>query len=229
MDGGRVATERKHGGSARLTPVTVVDYGRGNLFSIGQALRHLGAAPDLTDDPAAVASASRIILPGVGAFGDAMESLRRRDLAAPLREAAARGTPLLGICLGMQMFTTASEEFGRHEGLNLVPGTVRRMPDAPDGPSSVRIPNVGWRRLDPRPASPLAMSGLADAMVYFVHSYALWPDDPVHVEATTDVNGTAVPAACRNGSIVGWQFHPEKSGPAGLALLGWFLGLESDT
>ena len=205
--------------------VTVVDYGRGNLYSIGQALRHLGATPDLSDDPATVAAADLIILPGVGAFGDAMDQLRRRDLVRPLQDAAARGTPILGICLGMQMFATLSEEYGRHEGLGLVPGTVRRMPDAPEGPGTVRIPNVGWRRLDPRPDGSLAGSGLADEVVYFVHSYALWPDDLTHIEATTDVNGVAVPAAVRCGSVLGWQFHPEKSGPAGLALLGWFLAM----
>jgi len=201
--------------------IAVIDYGRGNMFSIGQALRHLNAEYEITADPARVAAAVRIVLPGVGAFGDAMMALEARGLAAALREAAARGVPMLGICLGMQLLVDGSEEFGTHQGLGLIPGMVRRLPEGDE----VRIPNVGWRRLHTRADDPV-LGGLADGtMVYFVHSFAPVPADPDHVAATIAINGAEVAVAIRKGRVMGYQFHPEKSGPAGLDLFDRFLKL----
>ncbi len=191
--------------------IAIVDYGRGNLFSLGQALLHLGAEHEITADPARIAAARTVMLPGVGAFGDAMSALRSLGLVEPLRAVAAAGTPLLGICLGMQLLATRSDEFGDHAGLDIIPGAVRRLPDG-SGEDRVRIPNVGWRTLRP-----------SGEMMYFVHSYAPFPDDPAHVVETIDVNGVAVPVMIRKGNVVGCQFHPEKSGPVGLALLARLL------
>jgi glutamine amidotransferase len=204
--------------------ILVLDYGRGNLFSLGEALRHVGADFEVSGDPARVAAAERIVFPGVGAFGDAMEGLRQRGLVGPLKEAAARGVPILGICVGCQLLLSRGEEFGAHEGLDLIPGTVARLPaPQPGDPEAIRIPNVGWRRLAVRPGAPV-LGDLPDGvMMYFVHSYAPMADDPAHVAATIAVNGREIPVAVHRQNIVGVQFHPEKSGPAGLHLLRRFL------
>ena len=204
--------------------VVVIDYGRGNLFSLGQALRHLGVEHQISDEAADIEAADRIIFPGVGAFGDAMQGLRDRGLVEPLLMAAARGTPILGICVGCQLLLSRGEEFGLHEGLGLIPGTVRRLPELRAGdPGAIRIPNVGWRPLDVRPDAPVLGALPLGEMMYFVHSYAPRPDDPADVVATIAVNGESVPVAVRRNNVIGVQFHPEKSGPAGLALLAGFL------
>ncbi len=203
--------------------VTVVDYGRGNLFSLARALDHVGASHVFTEAPDAVEHAECLILPGVGAFADAMAALGERGLVEPLRRAAAQGTPLLGICLGMQVLATRGEEFGAHEGLGLIPGTVKRLPEGDGRPNSLRIPNVGWRPLTLHAADPILEHADADTMFYFVHSFAPAVDDPAHVSATVAFNGADIAAVIRKDRVVGTQFHPEKSGPAGLALLRRFV------
>lgn len=202
----------------------IVDYGRGNLFSLTQALRHLGVEHEVTTDPARLARAERLVLPGVGAFGDAAAALRKRGLAEPLLSAVGRGGALLGICVGAQLLFTRGEEFGVHAGLDLLGGTVRRLPEGNGGPDSVRIPNVGWRTLLPRPLGFLADIP-ADSKVYFVHSYAPIADDPSDVVATIHINGAEVTAAVRRGRVLGYQFHPEKSGEVGLDILSRFMAL----
>lgn len=204
--------------------IVVIDYGRGNLFSLGQALRHLGVDYMISGRPRDIENAERIIFPGVGAFGDAMQGLRDRALVAPLLATVAAGTPILGICVGCQLLLSCGEEFGLHEGLGLIPGKVSRLagPRAND-PAAIRIPNVGWRPLTVHRGTP-ALDALAPGeMMYFVHSYAPHPDDPAHVAATIVVNGEDVPVAVRRGNVIGVQFHPEKSGRAGLAFLAGFL------
>ncbi|MHB1218299.1 MAG: imidazole glycerol phosphate synthase subunit HisH [Alphaproteobacteria bacterium] len=201
--------------------ITVVDYGRGNLFSTGQALRQLDTPYEITDDAGAVERAERIILPGVGAFGDCMDGLRTRGLVEPLKRAAARGVPMLGICVGAQVMLETGEEFGRHDGLGLVAGMVRRLPEGNGGPDSIRIPNVGWRALQARNGF---LEGTPErAMVYFVHSYAPFVARREDVVATIAVNGVDVPGAFRRANVVGFQFHPEKSGPIGLGLIERFV------
>ena len=204
--------------------IVIVDYGRGNLFSLGQALRHLGAEYRVSDRPEVLLSAERIIFPGVGAFGDAMQGLRERGLVAPLLAAAGGGTPLLGICVGCQLLLSSGEEFGDHQGLDLIPGKVSRLPPPSAGdPAAIRIPNVGWRALNTRPGTQ-ALGGLpAGQMMYFVHSYAPRPSNDAHVLATIAVNGEDVPVIIGRDNVIGVQFHPEKSGPAGLAMLKAFL------
>jgi glutamine amidotransferase len=205
--------------------IAVVDYGRGNLFSLGHALRHLGASFEITADPSRVRSADRVILPGVGAFGDAMAKLRSLGMVEVLHDVVSRGAPLLGICLGMQVLVNRGEEFGSHEGLGFIRGTVKRLPEGNGKPGSVRIPNVGWRPLRPT-TRPGFLGDLAPGtMMYFVHSYTPVVEDPADVAATIEVNGVTVAAVLHRDNVVGYQFHPEKSGPFGLKLLDRFLKL----
>jgi imidazole glycerol-phosphate synthase subunit HisH len=202
--------------------ITVVDYGRGNLFSLGQALQALDAAFVVTSDAEKVRAAEKIVLPGVGAFGDAMKALREQYLVEAIREAAARGVPLLGICLGMQLLASRSEEFGDHEGLNLIPARVRRLPRSA-AVGRMRIPNVGWRSITPRTGDPFVGGVRSGEMFYFVHSYTPVPNEPDHVAATSAFNEVEIAAVIRRDQVVGTQFHPEKSAVAGLALLKRFI------
>ena len=207
--------------------VIVVDYGRGNLFSVCQAVARVGGAPALTSDPAAVRQAERVILPGVGAFGDAMAGLASRGLDDGVREFARAGRPLLGVCLGMQLLLEVSTEFGRHGGLGLIGGRVDRLP-APAPGSRDKIPNVGWCQLWPSPGGlPWSLSLFARVkpgdFAYFVHSYAVHPADARHRLAEIGFSGTPVAAAIAAEHIAGCQFHPEKSGEVGLAILDAFV------
>ena len=185
--------------------LTVVDLGVSNLGSVLEAFRRVGADVRVTDEPAEVEAAERLVLPGVGAFPDGMAALRAKGLVEPIRaHVLERGRPLTGICLGMQLLATRSEEHGDTEGLDLVPGRVVRL--APRDPA-LRVPNMGW----------CDVPGLDDSF-YFAHSYHLVADDPADVVATLQYDG-AVTAAVRRGPAAGWQFHPEKSQDAGLSLL----------
>jgi imidazole glycerol-phosphate synthase subunit HisH len=213
--------------------VTVVDYGMGNLFSVCRAVERCGGEPRLSSDPAEVAAAAMTILPGVGAFGDAMAELERRDLVEPLRDLAAARMPLLGICLGMQMMLDSSEEFGQHAGLGLIPGHVRPIPTLDTRGHRQKVPQVGWNGLVlPEGRENWAGTTLQDLLegdsTYFVHSFAAEPVDPAHRLADCLYGGHRVGAAIADGPIVGCQFHPEKSGPVGLTILRRFiLGEES--
>jgi len=209
--------------------VTVVDYGIGNLFSVQRALEVAGAAVSLSADPDVIRQAERVVLPGVGAFADGMAGLEGRGLTGPLRDFAATGRPLLGICLGMQMLATLSEEFGQHAGLDLVPGRVRALPGEDAAGRPHKIPHIGWVEIaPPQPglwAGTLLAGTAPGTAVYLVHSFAVVPDDPRHVLAVCQFGGHAICTAIRRDNIMGCQFHPEKSGQAGLAMLGRFLAL----
>lgn len=202
-----------------MSTVTVVDYGLGNLASVAGALRHLGHEPAVTTDAGEVARAERLILPGVGAFGDGMARLAARGLADAIHAFAATGRPLLGICLGLHLLARESEEHGLHAGLGLLPGRVVRL--TPDDPA-LRVPHVGWNDVNRTRDCPL-LEGIPDgALFYHVHGYRLVADDPVIVVAETD-HGGRFPSVVRHGNLFATQFHPEKSQRHGLALLGNFM------
>ena len=215
--------------NASQPTVTVVDYGAGNILSVTRALAHVGALATVSDDPVVVARADRILLPGVGAFGKAMDELAKRRLIEPLRAYAASGRPFLGICLGMQLMLEESAEFGRQEGLGLIAGKVQPIPAVTATGEPHKIPHIGWNALIPAEngaawsASPLA--GMApDTAVYFVHSFGVYPARPEHTLAECDYGGCRFAAAVMRDNIVGFQFHPEKSGAVGLAMIRGFIG-----
>ncbi len=205
--------------------VAVVDYGLGNLRSVTRGLERAGASPAVTDDADALADHDGVVLPGVGAFREGVENAG--PYREPLLEAAADGTPVLGICLGMQMLLSTSEEAerageGEVRGLDLVPGRNRRFEG--DRP----VPHMGWNTVDVTREHPL-VDGVDGEHVYFVHSYYADPDDPATVVATTDygVEFAAV-VADERGTVMGTQFHPEKSGAAGLRILRNFVAICAD-
>jgi glutamine amidotransferase len=210
-----------------LNQVTVVDFGAGNLLSVERALRHLGAEVLSATTPEAILAAERLILPGVGAFAACMEGLKSKGLVEPILAFAKTGRPFLGICVGLQMLFDESEEFGHHAGLGLIPGRVVRLSDKDSEGRKLRVPHIGWNALS-RPAgrtwqnTPLA-STQPGASMYFVHSFAAVPADAAHRLADCVYGGHPVLAAARKDNITGCQFHPEKSGPAGLNLLETFL------
>ena len=196
--------------------VAVVDYGVGNLFSLCSSLSAIGAEAVVTDDPAVLAAADRIILPGVGAFGDAADKLRERGLFDVLRDLAASGKPLMGICLGMQLLFEKGYEYGEHEGLGLIRGSVR--PIAEIIPSDLKIPHIGWNALHfIGEKSPIFRYLDEGDFVYFVHSFYGKNDDG-SVIATSDY-GVPLTAAVGRANVFGCQFHPEKSGSVGLKIL----------
>jgi glutamine amidotransferase len=207
--------------------VTIIDYGVGNLLSVSRALEQCGAEVVLSADPAVIESSQRVVLPGVGAFADGMNELRERGLVEPLRRYAASGRPFLGICLGMQMLASVSEEFGTHEGLGLIPGRVVALPNVVVDGRVQKIPHIGWDAIAVATDGSWGGSMLAETAqqtsVYLVHSFHVVPDDPAHVLSTYRFGGRPIAAAIRAGNIQGCQFHPEKSGPEGLRMLSAFL------
>lgn len=207
-----------------MTPrVTVIDYGMGNLLSVCRALEHVGATVTLSSDPNDIARAERLLLSGVGAFGNGMAELDRRGLIEPIRRRAAEGTPLLGICLGAQMLLDSSEEFGEHRGLGLIPGEVRAIPTRDTEGQPLKVPHVGWADLHGVRPHPLLVGLAAEAAVYFVHSYQCHPRDGHNLISYCDFGGHRLNAMIALGHITGCQFHPEKSGPTGLRILSNFL------
>ncbi|HOV03157.1 MAG TPA: imidazole glycerol phosphate synthase subunit HisH [Kaistiaceae bacterium] len=210
--------------------VTLCDYGVGNLLSVRRALEAVGAEVDQTGDPRRVAEADRLVVPGVGAFGACVETLIAHGLRDSVCAFAQSGRPLLGICVGMQMLLDSSEEFGVYEGLKIVPGSVQRIPVTRADGTPHRIPQIGWRGIWPAPEGPdwseTILAGTQPGTAfYFVHSYTAWPSDPAHRIADTDYGGRRIAAVIGKPPLYGCQFHPEKSGPAGLALLERFLSL----
>jgi glutamine amidotransferase len=195
--------------------IAIIDYGMGNLHSVSKAVERLGYEARVTGDANEILAADGAILPGVGAFGDAMRNLRETGLDEAAKAYARSGKPLLGICLGMQLLFDESEEHGRHEGLGLLPGRVVRF----RGP--FKVPHMGWNRLKFEQANPLT-DGLEPGHVYFVHSYHALPEHKDDLLATTDYHGP-VAAIVGRGQLYGMQFHPEKSGELGIRLLGRFL------
>ena len=202
--------------------IAIIDYGVGNLFSLCSSLSSIGAQAVVTSDIETIKSADKLILPGVGAFADAAQKLRESGMDIVVKEQAAAGKDIMGICLGMQLLFDASEEYGYHAGLRLLPGCVRRIP-VPD--ESYKIPQIGWNRLRLKGKNPLFQHIQVGDYVYFVHSYYASGCDP-YVIATTDY-GIEMTVAAAHGNVYGCQFHPEKSGAVGLNILAAFCGTEA--
>ncbi len=200
----------------------IIDYGVGNLFSLKSSMAAIGAEAVVTRDPAVIAAADHLILPGVGAFGDAAEKLKSAGMFSLVQEEAKKGKPMLGICLGMQLLFDRSSEYGVHEGLGLVPGEVREIEGVI--PANLDIPHMGWNALHFLKESPLFEGLQEGAHVYFVHSYAAFDCD-AHLLATAEY-GVPLTAAVQNGNVFGTQFHPEKSGETGLRILKNFTSLQ---
>lgn len=190
--------------------IGIVDYGAGNLRSVGNALSYLATPWSFVASPGDLARCARIILPGVGHFGPAMRRLAEAGLVEPLREAARHGTPLLGLCLGAQMLMEGSDESGDVPGLGLVPGRCVRL-------TTPTVPHMGWNRAEP--SGQAALFASTPEYFYFAHSYVCVPDDANDIAATCECAGQRFCVAIERGRVFGVQFHPEKSAAAGLALL----------
>ena len=197
--------------------ICIIDYGMGNLRSVEKAVAAIGGSPEISRDPDIVRQSRGLILPGVGAFGDGMAVLRRKGLDEAILEAVREGTPLLGLCLGLQMLFDESEEFGKHAGLGLIPGKVLRIQE-PD----LCVPHVGWNQVELIKADPLLENIQEGSYFYFVHSYYADPENAEDALAWTEY-GRRFCSIARRGNVWGAQFHPEKSQEAGKQLLRNFL------
>ena len=201
--------------------IAIVDYGMGNLRSVEKAVQRVGGRAAISAEPDAVQEADAVILPGVGAFGDAMQNLRDRQLVDALVNHIQSGKPFLGICLGMHLLFEEGQEMGRHPGLGVLPGKVVRFPAG-----GLKVPHVGWNQLQILRPSPL-LAGVADgSYTYFVHSYHVVPEEESVVIATTDY-GLPYASVVGQGNLLGVQFHPEKSQEIGLRILANFVALVS--
>ncbi len=205
-----------------MTTIAIIDYGMGNLRSVRKAFEHVGHEAVVTRSPRVIARASHIVLPGVGAFPAGMANLTRLGLIRPIADAVASGTPFLGLCLGLQLLFTEGEEFGRHRGLGLLKGRVVRFPKR----SGLKVPHMGWNRLQIRRAPPPLRHVPDGSYVYFVHSYYAVPEDKGMVTATTRY-GVEFVSILQDRNVVACQFHPEKSQAVGLAILKAFGQMES--
>ena len=200
--------------------IAIIDYGMGNLRSVQKAIEAVGHEATVVSDPEAVRRASRVILPGVGAFADAIDHLRTTGLGEAFVEAVRAGKPCLGVCLGLQLLFDASEEDGEHAGLGLIPGRVVRFRSAP----GLKVPHMGWNTLRVRRPNPLLEGLEAEPAVYFVHSYHAQPANPDHVVAEADHPGPFAAMVARD-NLIAAQFHPEKSQRVGLAMYANFARL----
>ena len=192
--------------------IAIVDYGMGNLRSVQKAFEKIGATARITPFPRDLANARGIVLPGVGAFGQAMDNLRAVGWIDPLRDAVARGVPFIGICLGMQLLFESSEEMGQHEGLGILRGEVKRFDNG------LKVPQMGWNQIHVQQSSPLLRDVADGSYAFFVHSYYCAPRDPSITVATTDY-GIEFASVVQQGNVFGAQFHPEKSQSVGLKML----------
>jgi len=202
-----------------MNKITIVDYGMGNLRSVQKGFEKVGFDARVTADPREVEQADKLVLPGVGAFRDCMDNLRRGGFIEPILGHIDAGRPFLGICLGLQLLFTESEEFGRHEGLDIIPGKVVRFPDdMRQGGEVLKVPHMGWNQIEIRRAAPIFRGVEEGTSVYFVHSYRVVPDDESLVATVTDY-GVSFCSSVWKDNVMATQFHPEKSQRVGLKIL----------
>jgi glutamine amidotransferase len=199
--------------------IAIIDYGMGNLRSVQKGFERIGFAAEVTADPARLRAAEKIVLPGVGAFRDCIHNLEQGGFVEPILQVIAEGRPFLGICLGLQLLFSESEEFGLHKGLGVIPGRVVRFPEGmQEQGEKLPVPHMGWNQISLKAETPL-FNNIADGSnVYFVHSYYVKPDDPTVVAATCNY-GLEFCAAIRKDNVMATQFHPEKSQGIGLQML----------
>ncbi len=208
-----------------MKSITIIDYGVGNLQSLKKTFAHFGTEALVSEDAGELLSSAALVLPGVGSFASGMRGLEVRNLVGTVKEFAKSGKPMLGICLGAQLLLSKGYEFGTHDGLNIIPGQVERFPEI----KGVKIPHIGWNKI--YPVTPGKWGGTIfdfrkqDATMYFVHSYILKPEHTENIFALSTYGGYEFCAAVQKGNIFGCQFHPEKSGEAGLELISNFMRL----
>ena len=208
--------------------ICIIDYGSGNIFSIKRAINFLGHNATITNEPIEIKSSDRIILPGVGTFGDCMTKLKKIKLDQVLIECAKDNVPILGICLGMQLLLSNSEEFGNHKGLSLIPGSVTKFPKL--GPTGLpyKIPHVGWSKIFINKTFEeynIFNNVTQETLMYFAHSFYAVPESLEHVLANAEYAGLKFCCAVKNENVTGVQFHPELSGKEGLKIYDDFLGI----
>lgn len=206
--------------------IAIVDYKLSNMFSVKNALDYLGVNSNITSDKNIVAESDAVIIPGVGAFGDAMENLKQFGLIPVIKEHINKGKPFMGVCLGMQLIFSESEEFGTHQGLNLIPGKVRKF----SGKKEIKVPQIGWNQIFNGPNLTLwknsPLRNIKDReFMYFVHSFYVSPDDKNMVLSETDYEGIVYCSAVFYKNIFATQFHPEKSGKEGIKIYKYWLNL----
>ncbi len=211
--------------SPKLNPVAIVDYGLGNVFSVLRACERVGLQAQLTQNRQDILAAPAVILPGVGAFGDAMNTLTRLDLVSVIQEVAISGTPLLGICLGLQLLMSESQEFGQHKGLGVIKGDVIRLETATTGALALKVPQVGWNHIAPSSAKDsmhwedtLLKDVPSGEFMYFVHSFYVRPIDNAVILSQTQYGSNLFCSSVQQKNVFACQFHPERSGPAGLRI-----------
>jgi glutamine amidotransferase len=210
-----------------MTQVTIIDYGAGNLLNVQRAFEHCGAEVAIATTPEQILAADRLVFPGVGAFPQAMQQLQTQNLVAAIQE-SAKDKPFLGICLGMQMMLDAGEEFAKTDGLQLLPGLVKKLPAQSLSGEIMTIPHMGWAPIQPGKsgwAGSLLQSVPSDNAFYFVHSYFADLAEASDQLASVDFGGHAITAAVQRDNLMGCQFHPEKSGELGLKIVQTFLQL----
>ncbi|MFQ6122274.1 MAG: imidazole glycerol phosphate synthase subunit HisH [Dehalococcoidales bacterium] len=198
--------------------IAIVDYGAGNLHSVANAITKLGYQPKITSDTSEVLDAKAVILPGVGAAADTMENLKKLEMVDPIYQLITEGRPFFGVCIGLQILFTGTEEGGWHKCLGVIPGRVRRLP------SGLKVPHMGWNQVKQRLSHPL-FDGIPDeANFYFVHSYYVEPEDKSIIAGETDY-GIPICSVIARGNLIATQFHPEKSGEFGLRMYHNFIKL----
>jgi len=199
--------------------VAIIDFKMGNLFSVSHACEHVGLFPVITSDRKLIMECAAAILPGVGAFGEAMNNLEKLNLVETIKDFIASDRPFLGICLGLQLLFSRSEEFGEHKGLDIIKGAVKRFPEKDENNKLVKVPQIGWNRINIKKANTALMNGIDnEEYMYFVHSYYVLPDNAETTLTVTNYAGLDYCSGVHDGNVTAFQFHPEKSARKGLRI-----------